>query len=132
MDNREKPLLNRGSLGATPVLDDDAIQRILEALGVELLTDFPQSDFARFLNDAAQFALGESFSTKPTSPQIQQFKASYESLLARSRELQRIGVAVPMPPIAGEIKLSNSSTIGRRRRGENTGTRWAIYIFVAP
>lgn len=98
MAEGDRPLLNRGSIGSTPVLDGDAIQRILEALGEDLLPAFPVSSFARFLNDAAQFALDESFSTKPTSKQIQKFKASYESLLARSRNLQRKGVAVPMPP----------------------------------
>jgi len=98
MAEGDRRLLNRGSLGSTPVLDGDAIQRILEALGEDLLPAFPVSSFARFLNDAAQLALDESFSTKPTSRQIQQFKTSYEYLLARSRELQRMGVTVPMPP----------------------------------
>lgn len=98
MVEANRPLLNRGSLGATPVFDEGAINRILAASGVDLLPTFPEPAFARFLNDATQIALDRSFSTKPTSKQIQRFKASYESLLARSRKLQRMGVAVPMPP----------------------------------
>ncbi|MGF1463260.1 MAG: hypothetical protein ACFB2Z_08845 [Maricaulaceae bacterium] len=98
MVEADRPLLNRGSLGAAPVLDESAMNRILAAFGGDLLPTFPQSAFARFLNDAAQMALDRSFSTKPASRQIQQFKASYKSLLARSHELQRMGVAVPMPP----------------------------------
>lgn len=98
MVEADRPLLNRGSLGGTQIFDESAINRILAASGMDLLPTFPEPAFARFLNDAAQIALDGSFSTKPTSRQIQQYKTSYESLLARSRELQRIGVVVPMPP----------------------------------
>ena len=98
MADERKPLLNRGSLGALPVLDEAAVDRILSEMAVPLLPRFPRAEFSRFLNDAAQFGLDASFSAKPTSREIIAYKKTYQRLIELSHDFQHKGVPVPMPP----------------------------------
>lgn len=98
MSDNEKPLLNRGSLGSNPVLDEAATARILDALAVPLVPNFPKEEFARFLNDAAQFALDASFSTRPTPREIDTYKATVERLIKLTQDFHRRGILAPMPP----------------------------------
>lgn len=98
MADNGKPPLNRGSLGSVRVLDEMAIARILNALAVPLVQDFPEEAFARFLNDAAQFALDASFSTRPTRKEIDSYKATVRRLIKLTRDFHRRGVPAPMPP----------------------------------
>ena len=98
MSENEKLLLNRDSLGSVPVLDEAATARILDALAVPLVPDFPKEAFARFLNDAAQFALDASFSTRPTSKEVDSYKALVRRLMELTRDFHRKGVPAPTPP----------------------------------
>lgn len=98
MSDNENPLLNRASLGSVPILDEAATARILDALAVPLVPDFPKEEFARFLNDAAQFALEASFSTRPTPREIDKYKATVGRLIELTQDFHRRGISAPMPP----------------------------------
>ncbi|WP_299499599.1 hypothetical protein [uncultured Roseobacter sp.] len=97
MSDNEKPPLNRGSLGSVTVLDEMAIARILDALAFPLVPNFSEEEFARFLNDAAQFALDASFSTRPTRKEMESYKATVRRLIELTRDFNRRGVPAPMP-----------------------------------